>query len=155
MPWGWLEHLVEMSASCTPNIELSTKSLRCFHTATATEDVTSNNTIIITRIHFHSRKWNNHCKNTTTSYITWNGHKRTAVNCLPSMPDYCVHKEQTQLLYLSTNRNVIEWPMFFSGPSLPTLSVTGCVQSQIHSRDHLPANAPAPSCNLTHPVQPP
>ena len=28
-------------------------------------------------------------------------------NCLPSMPlpDYCVHKEQTQLLYLHSNRN--------------------------------------------------
>ena len=42
MPWGWLEHLVEMSASCTPNIKLSTKNLRCFYTATATErDVTT------------------------------------------------------------------------------------------------------------------
>lgn len=39
-------------------------------------------------------------------------------------------------------------------PSFPNLSVTGCVQSQIHSRDHLPATAP-PSRNLIHPVQPP
>lgn len=38
--------------------------------------------------------------------------------------------------------------------SFPTLSVTGCVQSQIHSRDDLPATAPARSRNLTHPVQP-
>ena len=31
-----------MLASCTPNIKLSTKNLRCFYTATATEkDVTS------------------------------------------------------------------------------------------------------------------
>ena len=37
MPWGWLEHLVETSASCTPNIKLSAKNLRCFYTATATE----------------------------------------------------------------------------------------------------------------------
>ena len=26
-----LEHLVEMSASCTPSIKLSTKNLRCFY----------------------------------------------------------------------------------------------------------------------------
>ena len=37
-----LEHLVETSASCTPNInKLSTKNLHCFYTATVTEkDVT-------------------------------------------------------------------------------------------------------------------
>ena len=29
--WGWLEHLVETSASCTQNIKLSTKNLRCFY----------------------------------------------------------------------------------------------------------------------------
>ena len=39
---GWLEHLVEMSASCTPKTKLSAKNLCCFYTATATEkDVTS------------------------------------------------------------------------------------------------------------------
>ena len=27
-----VEHLVETSASCTPNIKLSTKNLRCFYT---------------------------------------------------------------------------------------------------------------------------
>ena len=32
LPWGWLEHLVEMSASCTPNIKLSTMNLCCFYT---------------------------------------------------------------------------------------------------------------------------
>ena len=41
-PWAWLEHLVETSASCTLSIKLSTKNLRCFSTATATEnDVSS------------------------------------------------------------------------------------------------------------------
>ena len=41
MPWGWLEHLVETSANCTPNVKLSTKNLRCFYTATVAENVTS------------------------------------------------------------------------------------------------------------------
>ena len=45
LPWGWLLHLVETSASCiiyTPNIKFSTKNSCCFYTATATEkDVTS------------------------------------------------------------------------------------------------------------------
>ena len=40
--WGWLEHLVEASASCILNIKLSIKNLCCSYTATATEkDVTS------------------------------------------------------------------------------------------------------------------
>ena len=30
--WGWLEHLVKTSASCTSNIKLSTKNLHCFYT---------------------------------------------------------------------------------------------------------------------------
>ena len=32
LPWEWLEHLVETSTSCTQNIKLSTKNLRCFYT---------------------------------------------------------------------------------------------------------------------------
>ena len=35
---GWLEHLVETLASCTPSIKLSTKNLRCLSSATATEN---------------------------------------------------------------------------------------------------------------------
>ena len=43
-----IEHLVETSPSCTLNIKLSTKNLRCFYTATATEkDVTSKDCHII------------------------------------------------------------------------------------------------------------
>ena len=42
MPWGWLEHLVKTSASCTPNIKLSTKNLRCFYT------------VVFTAIEFHN-----------------------------------------------------------------------------------------------------
>ena len=47
LSWGWLEHLVEMLASFTPSIKLSSKNLHCF---SACGELHSQHWILITSV---------------------------------------------------------------------------------------------------------